>query len=294
MTDCSSHPAFTLDAMIICFNRQKEVEGAIRSCRTSGIEEVFVLDNASEPPIALGTDVHLQRSSKNLGVCGGRNAIAESSSADLLLFLDDDAELSEGFDLQKVIDEFTKDPNLSVMAGLAKRGNGQIAKHEFPARKVQNIEIPRDVGYFVGCGFVIRRMVLVNLKGFDESFFYAHEETDLSLRIANANGRIFYNPALEVIHKPSEKGRDFTTKDFSRQMRNRKILSWRSLPRPISYLHLSTWFLFYSIKSSPKKYSSLLKSVFKPLSKQEKSIGRSPLPFRKLNRLQKTGYRIYW
>ena len=294
MKDCSSKTTLTLDAMIICFNRQIEVESAIKSCQTSGIKEIFVLDNASEPPIALGTDVHLQRSPKNLGVCGGRNVIAESSSADLLLFLDDDAELSQGFDLQKVIEEFTKDPNLSVMAGLAKRGNGQIAKHEFPARKVQNIEIPRDVGYFVGCGFVIRRTVLVNLKGFDESFFYAHEETDLSLRIANANGRIFYNPALEVIHKPSDKGRDFTTKDFSRQMRNRKILSWRSLPRPISYLHLSIWFLFYSIKTSPQKYFSLFKAAFSPLTKQEKAIGRSPLPFKRLNYLQKTGYRIYW
>jgi len=294
MTDCSSHPALTLDAMIICFNRQKEVENAIRSCLTAGIRDVFVLDNASEPPIALGPDVHLQRSSKNLGVCGGRNAIAESSSADLLLFLDDDAELYEEIDLQKVIDEFTKDANLSVTACLAKRENGQIAKHEFPGRKVQNIEQPRDVGYFVGCGFVIRRTVLINLKGFDESFFYAHEETDLSLRIANANGRIFYNPALKVIHKPSEKGRDFTTKDFSRQMRNRKILSWRSLPRPVSYLHLCIWFIFYSTKSSPKKYFHLAKSVFKPLTMQEKAIDRSPLKFRRLNRLQKTGYRIYW
>ena len=294
MNDCSSHAALTLDAMIICFNRQIEVESAIKSCQTSGIKQVFVLDNASEPPITLGSDVQLQRSSKNLGVCGGRNVIAEFSSANLLLFLDDDAELAEGFDVQKVIEEFAKDPNLSVMACLARRGDGQIAKHEFPARKVQNIEIPRDVGYFVGCGFVIRRAVLMNLQGFDESFFYAHEETDLSLRIATAKGRIFYNPAFRVTHKPSEKGRDFTTKDFSRQMRNRKILSWRSLPRPISYLHLSTWFLFYSMKSSPKKYASLLQSVFRPLSKQEKAIGRYPLPFRKLNRLQKTGYRIYW
>jgi GT2 family glycosyltransferase len=294
MIDCSSPLALTLDAVIICFNRQKEVEGAIRSCRTTGINNIFVLDNASEPPIALDPDVHLQRSSKNLGVCGGRNAIAESSSADLLLFLDDDAELSEEIDLQEVIDEFTKDPNLSVTACLAKRENGQIAKHEFPGRKVQNIEQPRDVGYFVGCGFVIRRTVLINLKGFDESFFYAHEETDLSLRIANANGRIFYNPALKVIHKPSEKGRDFTTKDFSRQMRNRKILSWRSLPRPISYLHLCIWFIFYLTKSSPKKYFHLAKSVFKPLTMQEKAIGRSPLQFRRLNHLQKIGYRIYW
>jgi GT2 family glycosyltransferase len=289
-----SNSFLTLDALIICYNRQIEVDLAIESCNLEGIQTVYVLDNASNIPIVVKPEVSLIRSDKNLGPCNGRNALALTSTADLLLFLDDDAELSPNTDISRLIKEFESDPNLAIMASLATRGDGQIARHEFPARKVHKIDVPRDVGYFVGCGFIIRNSVLKNLKGFDGNFFYWHEETDMSLRVAAASGRIVYNPAFQVTHRPSVRGRDLTAKNYSRQMRNRKILAWRSLPPPISYLHLAIWFAYYLLNSSPTGFFSLTKSAFSPITKEEKTIGRLPLPYRKLNQLQRIGYRIYW
>ena len=289
-----SNSFLTLDALIICYNRQTEVDLAIESCNLDEIQTVYVLDNASDIPIAVKPEVSLIRSDKNLGPCNGRNALALKSSADLLLFLDDDAELSSKTDVSSLIKAFESDPNLAIMASLATRGDGQIARHEFPARKVNELDVPRDVGYFVGCGFIIRSSVLRNLKGFDGNFFYWHEETDMSLRVAAARGRIVYNPAFQVTHRPSVKGRDLTAKNYSRQMRNRKILAWRSLPRPVSYFHLTIWFVHYLMNSSPTLFFSLIKSALYPITKEEKTIGRLPLPYRRLNQLQRIGYRIYW
>ena len=294
MDDSKSNNPLTLDALIVCYNRQLEVELAVDSCSVIGVRRVYVLNNASEVPVVLQPKVSLIRSHENLGPSHGRNTLARESSADLLLFLDDDAELSANIDIPRLMEEFELDPNLASLASLATRDDGKIAKHEFPARKVQEIERPREVGYFVGCGFIIRTSVFKGLKGFDQSFFYAHEETDLSLRVALAGGRITYKPAFQVTHRPSTHGRDLTARNFSRQMRNRKILTWRNLPRPISYFHLVIWFTYYLLNSSPRNYLSLTKSLLSPITCEEKKIGRCPLPYRRIHKLQKIGYRIYW
>ncbi len=294
MDNSNSNNPLTLDALIVCYNRQLEVELAVESCNLVGIRRVYVLDNASDFPVVLQTKASLIRSHENLGPSNGRNTLARESSADLLLFLDDDAELSANIDIPHLIRGFELDSNLAIMASLATRDDGQIARHEFPTRRVQEIERPRDVGYFVGCGFIIRTSVFKSLNGFDQTFFYAHEETDLSLRVAAVGGRITYNPALQVTHRPSTRGRNLTTRNFSRQLRNRKVLTWRNLPRPISYIHLSIWFIYYSLNTSPRNYLSLTKSLLSPITNEEKKLGRCPLPFHKIHQLQKIGYRIYW
>jgi GT2 family glycosyltransferase len=294
MTDSSGEKALTLDALIICFNRQDEVERAVESCQVDGIERILVLDNASNPPISIRANSILERSNENLGPCKGRNFLARVSTADLVLFLDDDALLGEEVVIPSLIKEFEDNPSLVVLAGLVRRGNGEITNIEFPARKVSRISESREVGYFVEGMSIVRRSAFVNLGGFDQTFFYGHEATDFSLRLASISGEIFYDPRLAIVHCPSSKGRDLTAKNYSRQMRNRKILAWRSLPRPVSYFHLTIWFVYYLLNSSPTVFFSLAKSALSPITKEEKTIGRLPLPYRKLNQLQKIGYRIYW
>lgn len=297
MTDSSSEVALTLDALIICFNRQDEVERAVESCHVDGIGRILVLDNASNPPISISASSILERSNENLGPCKGRNFLAKLSTADLVLFLDDDALLGEEVDIPSLIKAFEDNPSLVVLAGLVRRGNGEIANIEFPARKVSRISESREVGYFVEGMSIVRRSAFVNLGGFDETFFYGHEATDFALRLPSISGEIFYDPRLAIVHRPSSKGRELTNDKFIQQMRNRRVLAWRSLPRPISYLHVTIWFAFYLsrvIRTRPFDLFALTKSLFAPISEPERRIRRNPLRFREASRLQKVGYRIYW
>jgi len=297
MNDCSSKAALTLDAMIICFNRQNELNLAIDSCQMSGVHSVHVLDNASEVPISVPPDVSLTRSLENLGPCNGRNALVLQSSADLLLFLDDDAVIDLDTDINGLIDEFSSNENLSIIAGLVRREDGHIAKLEFPSRKVSDISNSREVGYFVEGACIIRRSHFVDLGGYDGNFFYGHEATDFALRLAVSGKQIIYDPRLSFIHRPSSLGRSLTSEKYVRQMRNRRILTWRNLPRPIAVLHVSIWLAFYTTriwKRRPSDLLQLIKAAVLPIAEQERTINRDPLPYQKLNHLQKSGYRIYW
>jgi GT2 family glycosyltransferase len=297
MKDCSSSTALKLDALIICFNRQTEVDLAIESCKTVGVSNIHVLDNASEIPITTPPETRLIRSSENLGPCKGRNALVLESSADLLLFLDDDAVLDPNVNITELIEEFANNLNLSIIAGLVKRDDGHIAKSEFPARTVNNISNPRRVGYFVEGACIIRRSDFVGLGGYDPNFFYGHEATDFALRLAAVGRQIIYDPRLSFVHRPSSLGRSLTSDKYVRQMRNRRILTWRNLPRPVALLHVSIWLAFYTTriwKRRPSDLLQLIKAAVLPITEKEQAIKRSPLPCKKLNLLQQTGYRIYW
>jgi GT2 family glycosyltransferase len=297
MKDCSSKTALTIDAMIICFNRQSELNLAIDSCKVPSVHHVHVLDNASELPISVRPEVSLIRSSENLGPCNGRNTLAQQSSADLLLFLDDDAVLDVDTDIAGLIDAFSSNQNLSIIAGLVRREDGHIAKLEFPSRTVKDVFKSREVGYFVEGACIIRRSDFVNLGGYDGNFFYGHEATDFALRLAASGKQIIYDPRLSFVHRPSSLGRSLTSEKYVRQMRNRRILTWRNLPRPIALLHVSIWLIFYMTriwKRRPSDFLRLIKAAILPVAEQERLIKRRPLPYRELSRLQKSGYRIYW
>ena len=297
MNDCSSDKALNLDALIICFNRQSEVEVAIDSCNKHPLHNIWVLDNASEVPIVVQPHVQLIRSASNLGPCNGRNALAQKTSSELLLFLDDDAVLNPDSDIQGLIEEFVLDEDLSVIAGLVKRENGEIAKLEFPARTVSKVSTQREVGYFVEGFCIIRRRDFEGLGGYDGNFFYGHEGSDFSLRLAASGKKIVYDPRLSFVHRPSLMGRSLTTEKYARLLRNRRILSWRNLPRPIAFLHTTIWFAYYTAhiwKKGPAEFMQLIKAAVLPITALERTIKRSPLPFNQLNRLQKIGYRIYW
>jgi GT2 family glycosyltransferase len=297
MADSSSEEALTLEALILCFNRQDEVERAVESCQVDGIGRILVLDNASNPPIRISASSILERSNENLGPCKGRNFLAKVSTADLVLFLDDDAVIDLDTDINGLIDEFSSNENLSIIAGLVRREDGHIAKLEFPSRKVSDITNSREVGYFVEGACIIRRSHFVDLGGYDGNFFYGHEATDFALRLAVSGKQINYDPRLSFIHRPSSLGRSLTSEKYVRQMRNRRILTWRNLPRPIAVLHVSIWLAFYTTriwKRRPSDLLQLIKAAVLPIAEQERTINRDPLPYRKLNHLQKSGYRIYW
>jgi GT2 family glycosyltransferase len=178
-----------------------------------------------------------------------------------------------------------------------KRDDGHIAKSEFPARTVNNISNPRRVGYFVEGACIIRRSDFVGLGGYDPNFFYGHEATDFALRLAAVGKQIIYDPRLSFVHRPSSLGRSLTSDKYVRQMRNRRILTWRNLPRPVALLHVSIWLAFYTTriwKRRPSDLLQLIKAAVLPITEKEQAIKRSPLPCKKLNLLQQTGYRIYW
>lgn len=59
---------------------------------------------------------------------------------------------------------------------------------------------PKEVGSISGAGLVVRKSVLDEVGGFDESFFLFFEETELCYRIARAKYKIMSVPEAEIVH----------------------------------------------------------------------------------------------
>ena len=58
----------------------------------------------------------------------------------------------------------------------------------------------RPIGFQSGCCVMFRRGLLNRLGGFDESFFYHYEESDLCYRIWKSGSSVLYYPGARIIH----------------------------------------------------------------------------------------------
>ena len=61
-------------------------------------------------------------------------------------------------------------------------------------------ETQRKVGWLAGCFILMRGDLLKRLGGFDEQFFYYHEDMDLCRRVWRAGYSIIYTPEVAITH----------------------------------------------------------------------------------------------
>lgn len=67
-------------------------------------------------------------------------------------------------------------------------------------RDAETTQSARDAGWLSGAFLMVRRSVLDQLGGFDESYFMYFEDVDLGYRIGKLGLRNVYQPAASVVH----------------------------------------------------------------------------------------------
>ena len=65
-------------------------------------------------------------------------------------------------------------------------------------------ETQRTVGWLAGCFILLRGDLLKSLGGFDEQFFYYHEDMDLCNRVWKAGHSVVYSPEASITHLGGE------------------------------------------------------------------------------------------
>ena len=69
----------------------------------------------------------------------------------------------------------------------------------YPSR-LQQREKPFEVENLVGACFIVRRSLVDELGGFDETFFYLYEETDFCRRARDLGWKVMVQPAVSIVH----------------------------------------------------------------------------------------------
>lgn len=147
-----------------------------------------------------------------VNLCMSRNIGVHAAAGEIVAFIDDDAVPGNSRWLEEGCRPF-QDPKVGVVGGESYRLNGQ---HEFcngsftiwgentpladDSLSEDELDEERYNGV-IGCNCFFRRSAVLNVGGFDEYYAYFLDETDLCLRIAQANYKIVHNNKALVYHE---------------------------------------------------------------------------------------------
>jgi len=168
--------------------------------------EIIVGDDGSDTAIdIIDSDVKIFRNDISKGACFIRNRCLEMSEGDIIIFFDDDTELTDTTAISRAITLAKAHPDA-----------GAIAFHQIRHDGTSHTVQPANVDYlsyivtpaFYGC--LLRKEALLKLKtGFIEEFGYYYEEVEFTLRLLDAGYKVIYAPDIKVIHYADERGRNW-------------------------------------------------------------------------------------
>ncbi|SFF94847.1 Glycosyltransferase, GT2 family [Actinacidiphila alni] len=177
---------------------------------------------------------------ENLGVTGGRNAALDRlRDMDLVLDLDDDGLLVADDVFEKITGLYEADPRLGIVGFRIADETGLTQRRHVPRLRAGD---PMRGGYvtgFLGGAHVLSTAMLTEVGDWPESFFFAHEETDMAWRAVNAGWKVLYEPDLLLQHPRTSPARHSFF--YRVNARNRVFLARRHLPAPLVPVYLSTW-----------------------------------------------------
>ncbi len=186
---------------------------------THGIAyEVLVLDDASPEPLQAqlaGVEgVRFIRQPHNLGFLKNCNAGAKEARGDILVFLNNDTLVTDGW-LNALVETLEQTPGAGLVGAQLCYPDGRLqeaggivfcdgsawnyGRNEEPDHP--EFHYRRDADYCSGACIALPRALWQQLGGFDERFAPAYyEDTDLAFQVRAAGKRVLYQPRARVIH----------------------------------------------------------------------------------------------
>ena len=190
------------------------------------IGRVIVADNAStddsvEWLTGQYPDVDLIRFGENHGFAGGYNRAIDQVDEEIVLLLNSDVEVTEGW-LSPLLEILDRDPGVAAVQPKIKSWKekekfeyagacgGYIDKWGFPFCRGRVLDVTEvdegqydsvaEIFWCSGAAMCIRQEIYRKAGGLDERFFAHMEEIDLCWRIRNAGWSLKVNPQSVVYH----------------------------------------------------------------------------------------------
>ena len=181
--------------------------------RTDALEEVIVVDNASEDDSCRVVSeefpwARLIAADSNLGCAGGRNLGWTYAKGDIVFFVDSDAWVEPGC-IEAITETFASNHGLAVA--------GCVVRDQTPPHAVQEAGMSIDrygfmlsydarrddipPFYVSGCSIAIRRDLADAVGMFDDRYFIFAEEIDLCWRCRLAGFDVAVAPGAAVRHR---------------------------------------------------------------------------------------------
>lgn len=259
-----------LSFVVITYNRAADTLALVQNIAqldraTELLEDVILVNNASADDytaaknfIAANPQIPFQfiDAPENLGVTKGRNYALTFAKGDIIIFLDDDAELQNADALENVVSAFKK-------PGFENRTVGIVSFKVlyFDTLQMQENALPHKhftaykdkpeffTYYFAGGAHAIRRNVLKEAGNLPAEFFYGMEEYDLAYRILDNGYCIKYDSSIVMLHKENPLGRKPRNEKLRMMWVNKTKVAYRYLPKIYFYSTAIMWSVEYMRKA---------------------------------------------
>lgn len=222
-----------LSIIIVSFNTKDLLRRCLTECKRAASKlnyEIIVVDNDSKDGsfdmlMQEFPDIQSIQAGANLGFAAANNLGYKQASGQYILLLNSDAFILKN-GLELALKKISGDPSIGLLGAklIGENREWQPSARSFPGLlndylilsglsdkypqsrffgrpnmtyKNQNEAFCCD--WVPGAFSLIRRAALGELI-FDEDFFLYYEEVDLCLRLKRNNWKIWYDPAVEVIH----------------------------------------------------------------------------------------------
>lgn len=236
-----SEPHLTVGiAVLTRGDRQEELATLADSLAASDADERLVLVNGGTAESAIPAGWRVASAPDNLGIPGGRTRLFDLMTADVVIFVDDDA-VSRTISLAETVRaRFAAEAQLAALSlRIVLPSGGSSQQQHNPRLGRRGDGVSGLVTSFLGGAVALRRAAVEQVGGYCDDFFMYHEETDLAWRLIDAGWRIEYAADLVLEHPPSPPS---SRADGIRLgARNRVWLARRRLPRPLVPLYLGAW-----------------------------------------------------
>jgi GT2 family glycosyltransferase/O-antigen ligase len=277
----SATPA-SLEVCIVAYESDESVVRAVRSTQRLGSDvRVAIHDNSSAPlqfakvravVSEMGISMRIERCGENCGFARACNSLARSSTAEVLLFLNPDAEILEwpeelnasAISRGIVGPVVVNDRNREVTTFGRKRS----ILEEFLQRWARwRPPMPKGEGYVSGAALLVPKDAFLRLGGFDEAFFMYYEDIDLCLRANRSGVPVSVEPSWIVRHTGGHAARrdggtalirSYESARYFYAKNGRSVAIYRALCQVDALLRLTLFSLLPSRRSSVPALRQLL------------------------------------
>ena len=229
----------------------ESVESGLHEWILRGEVETFVVDNASRDDSVAAVRsrfpwVTLIENTGNVGFAAANNQAIERSTGEYVLLLNPDTRVI-GDALQQLVDFLDAHPEAGANGARLLNADGTLqpscspaptllreasrmfhldALHPLGVYRMQTWPTtePREVDVIQGACLLLRRDLLAQVGGLDETYFMYSEEVDLCMRVQRTGARLYWVPTSQVIHYGGQSSRQVATPMFLQLYRSKVLL----------------------------------------------------------------------
>ncbi len=217
-------PRPRVSVLILSWNGRDLLSACLASLsrQTTQDFETIVLDNGSSDATVAELApqfpwVRWLQEPTNTGFCGGNNRAIGAANSDLIVLLNNDAEVARDF-IENLLRAADEHPDIGMFAtrimlfdrrevfdstGLLVYADGVCRSRGWLEQDVGQFDQAEEVLGPNGCAAAYRRAMLEDVGLFDEEYFAYLEDLDLALRGQLRGWRCLYVPTALVWHKKS-------------------------------------------------------------------------------------------